>query len=73
VGTTFLLQIMIIQFLGKFTSTVRLSLNLWVVSIIIGIISWPLAIVGKLVPVPRTPLARVFSKPYQRCIAARNH
>ncbi|PWA79536.1 P-type ATPase [Artemisia annua] len=73
VGTTFLLQIMIIQFLGKFTSTVRLSLNLWVVSIIIGIFSWPLAIVGKLVPVPRTPLARVFSKPYQRCIAARNH
>ncbi|KVI05843.1 Calcium-transporting P-type ATPase, N-terminal autoinhibitory domain-containing protein [Cynara cardunculus var. scolymus] len=34
--------------------------------------SWPLAIVGKLIPVPQTPLARVFSKPYQRCIASRH-
>ncbi|KAC9320174.1 hypothetical protein E3N88_45998 [Mikania micrantha] len=65
--------VMIIQFLGKFTSTVRLGWNLWVVSIVIGIFSWPLAMMGKLIPVPRTPLARVFSKPYQRCIASRNH
>ncbi|KAI3671679.1 hypothetical protein L1987_87419 [Smallanthus sonchifolius] len=68
IGTTFMLQVMIIQFLGKFTSTVRLGWNLWVVSFVIGILSWPLAMVGKLLPVPRTPLARVFSKPYQRCI-----
>ncbi|CAH1422950.1 unnamed protein product [Lactuca virosa] len=72
VGTTFILQVMIIQFLGKFTSTVRLSLNLWILSIGIGIFSWPLAIAGKLIPVPETPLARVFSKPYQHCIASRN-
>ncbi|KAI3521259.1 hypothetical protein L1887_10720 [Cichorium endivia] len=72
VGTTFILQVMIIQFLGKFTTTVRLSLNLWALSIGIGIFSWPLAIAGKLIPVPKTPLARVFSKPYQHCIASRN-
>ncbi|XP_076942430.1 calcium-transporting ATPase 9, plasma membrane-type-like [Bidens hawaiensis] len=72
IGTTLLLQVMIIQFLGKFTSTVRLGWNLWVVSISIAVFSWPLAMVGKLIPVPRTPLARVFSKPYQRCIASRN-
>ncbi|KAJ0654584.1 putative P-type Ca(2+) transporter [Helianthus annuus] len=72
IGTTFVLQVMIIQFLGKFTSTVRLGWNLWLVSIVIGIISWPLAMVGKLIPVPRTPLARVFSRLYQRCIASRN-
>ncbi|KAM0039261.1 putative P-type Ca(2+) transporter [Helianthus debilis subsp. tardiflorus] len=72
IGTTFVLQVMIIQFLGKFTSTVRLGWNLWLVSIVIGIFSWPLAMVGKLIPVPRTPLARVFSRLYQRCIASRN-
>ncbi|KAK4394994.1 Calcium-transporting ATPase 9, plasma membrane-type [Sesamum angolense] len=37
-----------------------------------GIISWPLAVVGKFIPVPKTPLAKVFIKPYQRCIAARD-
>ncbi|XP_071710960.1 calcium-transporting ATPase 9, plasma membrane-type, partial [Rutidosis leptorrhynchoides] len=72
IGTTFLLQVMIIQFLGKFTSTVRLGLNLWAVSILIAIFSCPLAVLGKLIPVPQTPLARMLSKPYQRCIAARN-
>ncbi|KAK9054776.1 hypothetical protein SSX86_025855 [Deinandra increscens subsp. villosa] len=72
IGITFMLQVVIIQFLGKFTSTVRIGWNLWVVSFVIGILSWPLAMVGKLIPVPRTPLARVFSKPYQRCIASRN-
>ncbi|KAH0688449.1 hypothetical protein KY290_020083 [Solanum tuberosum] len=72
VGTTFILQIIIIEFLGKFTSTVGLSWKLWIVSLVIGIISWPLAAAGKLIPVPKTPVAKVFIKLYQRCIAARN-
>ncbi|PSS18180.1 Calcium-transporting ATPase [Actinidia chinensis var. chinensis] len=72
VGTTFLLQIIIIEFLGHFFSTVRLDWKLWIVSLVIGIISWPLAVVGKLIPVPRTPLIKIFIKPYQRCIAARS-
>ncbi|CAD5168434.1 unnamed protein product, partial [Musa acuminata subsp. malaccensis] len=60
VGVTALLQVLIIEFLGKFTSTVRLNWKLWLVSVAIGITSWPLAIIGKLLPVPRTPLAEYF-------------
>ncbi|KAI4355895.1 hypothetical protein L6164_004623 [Bauhinia variegata] len=70
VGMTFILQILIIEFLGKFTTTVRLDWKLWLVSIIIGIISWPLAIIGKLIPVPKTPLSKYFVKmlkPFKRC------
>ncbi|KAI8544814.1 hypothetical protein RHMOL_Rhmol08G0324200 [Rhododendron molle] len=72
VGATFVLQILIIQFLGHFFSTVRLNWSLWLISLIIGIIGWPLAMVGKLIPVPKTPFAKIFIKPYQRCIAARS-
>ncbi|KAL9157280.1 hypothetical protein ABFS82_09G132900 [Erythranthe guttata] len=72
VGSTFILQIIIINFLGKFTSTVRLDFQLWVVCLAISIVSWPLAIAGKFIPVPKTPLAKVFIRPYQSCIAARN-
>lgn len=72
VGITFVLQIIIIEFLGKFTSTVRLSWKLWLVSMAIGIISWPLAIVGKFIPVPKTPIASRFTKPYRRLRNRRN-
>ncbi|KAI4344481.1 hypothetical protein L6164_011702 [Bauhinia variegata] len=54
VGITVVLQIIIIEFLGKFTTTVRLNWKQWIISIIIGLISWPLALVGKLIPVPET-------------------
>ncbi|GMI78134.1 autoinhibited Ca(2+)-ATPase 9 [Hibiscus trionum] len=67
VGFTLILQIIIIEFLGKFTSTVRLDWQLWLVSVGIGIISWPLAIVGKLIPVPKTPVSAFFVKPFRRC------
>ncbi|XP_073300480.1 calcium-transporting ATPase 9, plasma membrane-type-like [Primulina huaijiensis] len=72
VGSTFILQIIIINFLGKFTSTVKLNFGQWVICLVVGIISWPLAAAGKFIPVPSTPLAKVLIKPYQRCIAARN-
>ncbi|XP_056177002.1 calcium-transporting ATPase 10, plasma membrane-type-like isoform X1 [Syzygium oleosum] len=66
VGLTLILQIIIIEFLGKFTSTVRLNWKQWIISIIIAFISWPLAVVGKLIPVPRTPIhvyiARLFCR-----------
>ncbi|KAK4756478.1 hypothetical protein SAY87_006605 [Trapa incisa] len=67
IGMTVVLQIIIIEFLGKFTSTVRLSWPLWVVSIAIGIVSWPLAIAGKFIPVPDTPLAKMCVEPFKRC------
>ncbi|XP_068643358.1 calcium-transporting ATPase 5, plasma membrane-type-like [Aristolochia californica] len=61
IAITVILQILIIEFLGKFAKTVRLNWKLWIVSIIIGFISWPLAIVGKLIPVPKTPLMEFFA------------
>ncbi|XP_034695964.1 calcium-transporting ATPase 9, plasma membrane-type isoform X1 [Vitis riparia] len=66
IGITFALQIIIIEFLGKFTSTVKLSWKLWMVSLAIGLVSWPLAIIGKLIPVPETPFAKFFTKPFQQ-------
>ncbi|XP_066329647.1 calcium-transporting ATPase 5, plasma membrane-type-like isoform X7 [Miscanthus floridulus] len=56
VSITVVMQVIIIEFLGKFTSTVRLNWKLWLVSIVIAFLSWPLAFVGKFIPVPRTQL-----------------
>ncbi|RDX88043.1 Calcium-transporting ATPase 9, plasma membrane-type, partial [Mucuna pruriens] len=66
VGVTFILQIIIIEFLGKFTSTVKLDWKLWLASLGIGLVSWPLAIAGKFIPVPKTPLSRYVLKPLRR-------
>ncbi|KAK4483758.1 hypothetical protein RD792_010960 [Penstemon davidsonii] len=66
VGIEVVLQVVIIFFLGKFTSTVRLSWQLWLVSIAIGIVSWPLAVVGKLIPVPERPVSEFFTKKIRR-------
>ncbi|KAI3932659.1 hypothetical protein MKW98_012630, partial [Papaver atlanticum] len=61
VAVTLVLQVVIIIFLGKFTGTVRLSWQLWITSIIIGFISWPLAVVGKFIPVGQNPLTKYSS------------
>ncbi|CAK9325849.1 unnamed protein product [Citrullus colocynthis] len=66
IAITVILQVIIIEFLGKFTSTVRLNWKYWIISIIIGVISWPLALLGKFIPVPETPfhvlIIRMFRK-----------
>ncbi|RDY04261.1 Calcium-transporting ATPase 10, plasma membrane-type [Mucuna pruriens] len=62
VGITVVLQIVIIEFLGKFTKTVKLNWKQWLICVIIGFISWPLAVVGKLIPVPKTQLSSFFQK-----------
>ncbi|RWW57489.1 hypothetical protein BHE74_00035726 [Ensete ventricosum] len=51
-----LMQVLIVEFLGKFMSTVRLDWKLWLVSVAIALVSWPLAVLGKLIPVPEIPL-----------------
>ncbi|XP_068463913.1 calcium-transporting ATPase 10, plasma membrane-type-like isoform X1 [Phaseolus vulgaris] len=66
VGTTVVLQIVIIEFLGKFTKTVKLNWKLWLISIIIAFISWPLAVVGKLIPVPKVELSNFFRRYIRR-------
>ncbi|KAJ9557670.1 hypothetical protein OSB04_012284 [Centaurea solstitialis] len=60
-------RVIIIMFLGKFTTTVRLSWQLWLVSLGIGIISWPLAVVGKLIPVSERPFSEYFSSIISSC------
>lgn len=62
VSITVVLQVIIIEFLGKFTSTVRLSWKLWLVSVGIGFVSWPLAFSGKFIPVPQTELKTYISR-----------
>ncbi|KAF3430971.1 hypothetical protein FNV43_RR25701 [Rhamnella rubrinervis] len=72
IGITFVLQIIIVEFLGKFTSTVKLNWKHWLACLAIAFVSWPLAAVGKFIPVPKTPLSQYFSRPIQRCRNARN-
>ncbi|XP_056167003.1 calcium-transporting ATPase 10, plasma membrane-type-like isoform X2 [Syzygium oleosum] len=62
VGVTLILQVIMIEFLGTFTSSVKLDWKQWLISIIIGLISWPLDTVGKLIPVPRTPPSDYFAR-----------
>jgi Ca2+-transporting ATPase len=66
VGVTVVLQVLIIEFLGKFATTVKLNWSQWLISIIIGIISWPLAVLGKLIPVPETPISKFFPRCHRR-------
>ncbi|XP_078151095.1 calcium-transporting ATPase 5, plasma membrane-type-like isoform X1 [Carex rostrata] len=66
IGITVVLQILIVEFLGKFASTVRLSWYFWLISIAIAVISWPLAFVGKFIPVPETPFVDYFSRIFCR-------
>ncbi|KAL9377225.1 hypothetical protein Peur_031345 [Populus x canadensis] len=61
IGITLVLQVIIVEFVGKFTSTVKLNWKQWLISIIIGFISWPLAALAKLIPVPQTPLHKFFT------------
>ncbi|KAJ9141294.1 hypothetical protein P3X46_031842 [Hevea brasiliensis] len=60
VAVTLVLQVIIIEFIGKFTSTVKLNWKQWLISVVIAFISWPLALVGKLIPVPNTPVHKFF-------------
>ncbi|KAJ7979385.1 Calcium-transporting ATPase [Quillaja saponaria] len=66
IGLTLALQIIIIEFLGNFATTVRLNWKQWLISVVIGLISWPLAVVGKLIPVPGTPLSQSFTKGFMK-------
>uniref|UniRef100_A0A6N2N0V5 Calcium-transporting ATPase n=1 Tax=Salix viminalis TaxID=40686 RepID=A0A6N2N0V5_SALVM len=61
IGITLVLQVIIVEFVGKFTSTVKLNWKQWLISIVIGFIGWPLAAVAKLIPVPKTPLHKFFT------------
>ncbi|KAF8395799.1 hypothetical protein HHK36_019753 [Tetracentron sinense] len=52
--STVTFQVIIVEFLGTFASTVPLSWQLWLLSIVIGFVSMPLAVVIKCIPVEQT-------------------
>ncbi|KAL1335451.1 calcium-transporting ATPase 10, plasma membrane-type isoform X2 [Arachis ipaensis] len=66
VALTVVLQIIIIEFLEKFVKTVKLTWQQWLICVIIGFISWPLAVVGKLIPVPEKP-EKQLSNSFREC------
>ncbi|MCL7023830.1 hypothetical protein MKW94_004851 [Papaver nudicaule] len=67
IAITLILQVIIIFFLGSFTDTTPLTWQLWLLSFGIGVLSWPLAVLGKFIPVPETPLSQYFSRLFRKC------
>ncbi|KAJ0042116.1 hypothetical protein Pint_17837 [Pistacia integerrima] len=57
-------QVIIVEFLGTFASTVPLSWQLWVLSVVIGAISMPLAVVIKFIPVKNNSPKRQYHNGY---------
>ncbi|MCO5554245.1 hypothetical protein L7F22_007773 [Adiantum nelumboides] len=55
IAVTLGLQFIIVEFLGRFASTEQLTVKLWLICFGIAILSWPVAVVVKLIPVPKTP------------------
>ena len=51
VGLTVALQVVMVEFLKKFASTERLTLEQWGICVGIGALSWPIALLVKCIPV----------------------
>ncbi|XP_074322157.1 calcium-transporting ATPase 12, plasma membrane-type-like [Apium graveolens] len=58
IGIIIIFQVLMIEFLVKFTDTNRLSWGLWKVCIEIALVSWPIGFLVKFIPVPDKPLFR---------------
>lgn len=52
ITVTVVFQVVLVQFLGKFASTVPLDLKEWGICVAIGFLSMPIAVVVKFIPVP---------------------
>ncbi|GAB2295561.1 Alpha carbonic anhydrase 4 [Dionaea muscipula] len=61
---TVVFQAIIVEFLGDFASTVPLSGELWLLSIVIGAISMPVSVILKLIPVDKSSLIKHDSDGY---------
>ncbi|KAK4404833.1 putative calcium-transporting ATPase 11, plasma membrane-type [Sesamum angolense] len=55
IASTVVFQVIIVEFLGTFASTVPLSWQLWLFSVLIGAVGMPLAVVLKCIPVDTKP------------------
>ena len=51
--STVAFQVIIVEFLGTFASTVPLSWQFWLLSIVIGAVSMPISVVLKCIPVEK--------------------
>jgi len=51
ITSTVAFQVVIVEFLGTFADTVPLNWDLWLISILIGAVSLPVAVVLKCIPV----------------------
>lgn len=60
VGTTVVLQVMMVELLKQFADTERLGWAQWGACICMAAVSWPLAIFVKFIPVPEKPLLNFF-------------
>jgi len=60
ISFTLVLQVLIVEFAGKIASITPLNWKKWIICIVIGFISWPLAAIVKLIPVPETPFLDYF-------------
>ncbi|CAI7835025.1 unnamed protein product [Closterium sp. NIES-53] len=49
-------QIIIVEFLHNFAKTTSLTVTQWFICVGIGFVSWPLAFIGKFIPVAKTPM-----------------
>ncbi|KAK6149126.1 hypothetical protein DH2020_016651 [Rehmannia glutinosa] len=59
IAATVAFQVIIVEFLGTFASTVPLSWQLWLLSVLLGAVSMPIAVVLKCIPVEtKTPTAK---------------
>ncbi|KAH8939144.1 hypothetical protein BDL97_15G022200, partial [Sphagnum fallax] len=55
ISFTSIAQVLIVEFAGNFTSTVKLDWQMWILCLILGVFSMPLAMLIKLIPVPDAP------------------
>jgi Ca2+-transporting ATPase len=51
--STVIFQVIIVEFLGTFASTVPLSWHLWLLCVLLGSVSLPIAVILKCIPVGR--------------------
>ncbi|MCO5598119.1 hypothetical protein L7F22_052211 [Adiantum nelumboides] len=59
VAATVILQVVMVEFLEKFASTVRLDWQHWLVCIGLASLSWPIALFAKFIPVPKNKSNRL--------------
>eukprot|EP00252_Welwitschia_mirabilis_P024146 TRINITY_DN704_c0_g4_i2.p1 TRINITY_DN704_c0_g4~~TRINITY_DN704_c0_g4_i2.p1 ORF type:complete len:1109 (-),score=145.86 TRINITY_DN704_c0_g4_i2:457-3783(-) len=61
IGFTLLAQVLIVEFAGRVASTTKLNWKQWIICLVTGSISWPLAAAIKLIPVPKKPFSNYLS------------